>query len=162
MLQLQQQNQEILKSTPSALRDSSVDDETPSEKLIENQNDEEVIPEGEGVNRIWNPDSVSRIINEQNSDSEDSESWCQFFHEYSATIWQDIKFLFSIVPVAGCVSLVHPASMWTRKDLVEFKSQVRKEGADTVMKVGHGETVTVRKPRHVLGLIIQLDLVTYF
>ncbi|KAK7582626.1 hypothetical protein V9T40_014071 [Parthenolecanium corni] len=133
MLQLQQQNQEILKSSPSALRDSSVDDETLSEKLIENQNDEEVIPEGEGVNRIWNPDSVSRIINEQNSDSEDSES---------------------------CVSLVHPASMWTRKDLVEFKSQVRKEGADTVMKVGHGETVTVRVPTHDGGCCLFWEFAT--
>lgn len=40
-------------------------------------------------------------------------------------------------------TLVHPASMWTRKDIQEFKNQVRKEGADTIMKVGHGETVTV-------------------
>lgn len=76
MLQLQQQNQDILKPTSSTLPDPSVDDETCSEKLIENQNDEELISEGEGVNRILNPDSVSRIINEQNSDSEDSESQC--------------------------------------------------------------------------------------
>lgn len=38
---------------------------------------------------------------------------------------------------------IHPASMWTRKDIYEFKTQVKKNGGDTVMKVGHGETVTV-------------------
>lgn len=48
--------------------------------------------------------------------------------------------------LAGDTALVHPASMWTRKDIQEFKNQVRKEGADTIMKVGHGETVTVSFP----------------
>jgi hypothetical protein len=33
--------------------------------------------------------------------------------------------------------------MWTRKDLKEFKEQIRKE-KDAVIKVGSGETVTVR------------------
>ena len=32
--------------------------------------------------------------------------------------------------------------MWTRKDLKEFKEQIRKE-KDAVIKVGSGETVTV-------------------
>lgn len=81
MLQLQQQNQDILKPTSSILPDQPVDEGTPTEKLLENQNDEELISEGEGVNRILNPDSVSRIINEQNSDSEDSESQCTYFHQ---------------------------------------------------------------------------------
>lgn len=40
-------------------------------------------------------------------------------------------------------TIVQQAAMWTRKDIQEFKMQVKKEGADTVMKVGHGETVTV-------------------
>ena len=35
-----------------------------------------------------------------------------------------------------------PANMWTRKDLKEFKEQIRKE-KDAVIKVGSGETVTV-------------------
>lgn len=81
MLQLQQQNQDILKPTSSILPDQPVDEGTPTEKLLENQNDEELISEGEGVNRILNPDSVSRIINEQNSDSEDSESQCTYIHQ---------------------------------------------------------------------------------
>ena len=36
------------------------------------------------------------------------------------------------------------ASMWTRKDIREFKDSVYKEGKDSIIKVGHGETVTVR------------------
>ena len=35
--------------------------------------------------------------------------------------------------------------MWTKKDLVEFKESVRKDGGDAIIKVGHGETVTVRE-----------------
>jgi hypothetical protein len=34
------------------------------------------------------------------------------------------------------------ANMWTRKDMKEFKEQIRKE-KDAVIKVGSGETVTV-------------------
>ena len=32
--------------------------------------------------------------------------------------------------------------MWTRKDIKEFKEQIRKE-KDAVIKIGSGETVTV-------------------
>lgn len=38
------------------------------------------------------------------------------------------------------------ASMWTRKDIREFKESICKEGKDSIIKVGHGETVTVRVP----------------
>ena len=34
--------------------------------------------------------------------------------------------------------------MWTRKDMKEFKDAVRKE-KDAVIKIGSGETVTVRE-----------------
>ena len=37
--------------------------------------------------------------------------------------------------------------MWTRKDLAEFKQAIKAEGGDAVLKVGHGETVTVRALR---------------
>jgi hypothetical protein len=33
--------------------------------------------------------------------------------------------------------------MWTRKDIREFKESISKEGKDSIIKVGHGETVTV-------------------
>ena len=38
---------------------------------------------------------------------------------------------------------ISPASMWTHKDLKEFKDSIRKEASEAVIKVGHGETVTV-------------------
>lgn len=47
--------------------------------------------------------------------------------------------------------------MWTRKDIQEFKTQVRKEGADTIMKVGHGETVTVSFNFHDLSCYFPED-----
>ncbi|CAG2061963.1 unnamed protein product, partial [Timema podura] len=37
---------------------------------------------------------------------------------------------------------ISAASMWTRKDIKEFKESIRKEGGDAIIKVGHGETVT--------------------
>ncbi len=49
------------------------------------------------------------------------------------------------VPVCVFVDELPPiaaASMWTRKDLKEFKDSIRKD-PDSVIKVGSGETVTV-------------------
>ena len=36
-----------------------------------------------------------------------------------------------------------PASMWTRKDIKEFKDSIRREEKESIIKVGHGEIVTV-------------------
>ncbi|CAL4104531.1 unnamed protein product, partial [Meganyctiphanes norvegica] len=47
----------------------------------------------------------------------------------------------------SCQSIA-PASMWTRRDISEFKDSIKREGGDSVIKVGHGETVTVRVPTH--------------
>ncbi|XP_065207757.1 Golgi resident protein GCP60 [Planococcus citri] len=120
MLQLQQQQKQQQK-------------EAFSDSEEKEKNSPEIILEGEGANTIMNPESVSRIISDGNSDTEDSESG---------------------------VTLVHPASMWTRKDIQEFKNQVRKEGADTIMKVGHGETVTVRVPTHEGGSCLFWEFAT--
>lgn len=38
---------------------------------------------------------------------------------------------------------ISPPSLWTRKDIKDFKESIRKEGGDAIIKVGHGETVTV-------------------
>ncbi|KAK2575954.1 hypothetical protein KPH14_007315 [Odynerus spinipes] len=38
------------------------------------------------------------------------------------------------------------AEMWTRKGVEKFKETIRKEAGDAVIKIGHGETVTVRVP----------------
>ncbi|MCP9264655.1 Golgi resident protein GCP60 [Dirofilaria immitis] len=46
---------------------------------------------------------------------------------------------------------IAPASMWNRQDIVEFKTTIRKEGCESIIKVGYGETVTVRVPTHEEG-----------
>ncbi|KAK9719833.1 Acyl CoA binding protein [Popillia japonica] len=44
-----------------------------------------------------------------------------------------------------------PASMWTRSDIEAFKKTVSQAEGDGVVRVGHGETVTVRVPTHQEG-----------
>ena len=44
------------------------------------------------------------------------------------------------------------ASMWTRKDIKEFKESLRKD-KDAMIKVGSGETVTVRQVMHFKGKV---------
>lgn len=53
-----------------------------------------------------------------------------------------------------------PASMWTRKDIAEFKRQIAAEGAEGIIKVGHGETVTVRVPTHEDGSCLFWEFAT--
>ncbi|XP_037073452.1 Golgi resident protein GCP60-like [Pollicipes pollicipes] len=55
---------------------------------------------------------------------------------------------------------VGSASMWTRKDLTEFKNAIRAEGGDAVLKVGHGETVTIRVPTHEDGTCLFWEFAT--
>lgn len=50
--------------------------------------------------------------------------------------------------------------MWTRKDVEEFKETIRKEAGDAVIKVGHGETVTVRVPTHEDGACLFWEFAT--
>jgi len=52
------------------------------------------------------------------------------------------------------------ASMWTRKDIKEFKENIRKEGTEGVVKVGNGETVTVRVPTHPDGSCLFWEFAT--
>lgn len=40
---------------------------------------------------------------------------------------------------------IAPASMWTRKDIQEFKDAVKSEGGEAIIRIGQGESVTVRK-----------------
>ncbi|CAF1023421.1 unnamed protein product [Rotaria sordida] len=55
--------------------------------------------------------------------------------------------------------IIAPANMWTRKDIKEFKDQIRKE-KDAVIKIGSGETVTVRVPTHEDGQCIFWEFAT--
>jgi golgi resident protein GCP60 len=43
-------------------------------------------------------------------------------------------------------AVVQPANMWTRSDIKEFKNEVMTSGGDGVIRVGHGDCVTVRVP----------------
>ncbi|XP_041352824.1 Golgi resident protein GCP60-like isoform X2 [Gigantopelta aegis] len=51
------------------------------------------------------------------------------------------------------------ASMWTRKDLKEFKDSLRND-KDSVIKIGSGETVTVRVPTHEDGTCLFWEFAT--
>lgn len=54
---------------------------------------------------------------------------------------------------------ISAASMITRKDIREFKESVRKDN-DAIIKVGSGETVTVRVPTHEDGRLIFWEFAT--
>ncbi|KMR05271.1 protein tmed8 [Lasius niger] len=55
---------------------------------------------------------------------------------------------------------ITPAEMWTRKGVEEFKQIIRREAGDAVIKVGHGETVTVRVPTHEDGTCLFWEFAT--
>ena len=40
---------------------------------------------------------------------------------------------------------IAPASLWNRQDIAQFKNNIKKEGSEGILKIGHGETVTVMK-----------------
>lgn len=50
--------------------------------------------------------------------------------------------------------------MWTNKNIDEFKTTIRREAGDAVIKVGHGETVTVRVPTHEDGSCLFWEFAT--
>jgi len=51
------------------------------------------------------------------------------------------------------------ASMWTRKDIKEFKESLKKD-KESVIKIGSGETVTVRVPTHEDGTCLFWEFAT--
>ncbi|XP_025105052.1 Golgi resident protein GCP60-like isoform X2 [Pomacea canaliculata] len=51
------------------------------------------------------------------------------------------------------------ASMWTRKDIKDFKDSLRRD-KDSVIKIGSGETVTVRVPTHEDGTCLFWEFAT--
>ncbi|VDN05770.1 unnamed protein product [Thelazia callipaeda] len=55
---------------------------------------------------------------------------------------------------------IAPASMWNRQDILDFKDVIRKEGSESIVKVGHGETVTVRVPTHDEGSCLFWEFAT--
>lgn len=69
---------------------------------------------------------------------------CADFSKCCLFFWWFSCFVDGYPPIAA-------ASMWTRKDLKEFKDSLRKD-PDSVIKVGSGETVTVSSPLLSLAL----------
>ena len=55
--------------------------------------------------------------------------------------------------------MICKASCWTRKNMKEFKKELVSE-KESVIKVGHGETVTVRVPTHQEGKYIFWEFAT--
>ncbi|CAI5447472.1 unnamed protein product [Caenorhabditis angaria] len=55
---------------------------------------------------------------------------------------------------------ISPASLWNRQDINEFKATIKKDGAEGIIKVGHGETVTVRVPTHENGSCLFWEFAT--
>ena len=45
---------------------------------------------------------------------------------------------------SGEYAVISPANMWTRPDIKIFKQEVSAGKGDGVIRVGHGETVTVK------------------
>ncbi|XP_023225330.1 Golgi resident protein GCP60-like [Centruroides vittatus] len=60
-------------------------------------------------------------------------------NEAENTFFENEDFETEVSPIAS-------VSMWSRKDIQGFKELLRKEGGDGIVKVGHGETMTVRVP----------------
>ncbi|CAI4231365.1 unnamed protein product [Auanema sp. JU1783] len=55
---------------------------------------------------------------------------------------------------------IGPASLWNRGDIVQFKNQIKKEDSQGILKVGHGETVTIRVPTHEDGTCLFWEFAT--
>ncbi|XP_043465654.1 Golgi resident protein GCP60 [Leptopilina heterotoma] len=55
---------------------------------------------------------------------------------------------------------IESPQMWTKEGVEDFKSMIKKEAGDAVIKVGHGETVTVRVPTHEDGSCLFWEFAT--
>lgn len=57
-------------------------------------------------------------------------------------------------------AVIERANMWTRSDMKLFKAEVSAGKGDGVIRVGHGETVTVRVPTHEGGACLFWEFAT--
>jgi len=55
---------------------------------------------------------------------------------------------------------IEPANLWTRKDIKEFKDLIKHDSPTSVIKIGHGETATIRVPTHVDGNKVYWEFAT--
>lgn len=61
---------------------------------------------------------------------------------------------------SGDSTTMAPANMWTRPDIATFKTEVAAGKGDGVIKVGHGDVVTVRVPTHEGGACLFWEFAT--
>lgn len=77
------------------------------------------------------------------------------------------KYLTDVISESGIIqtseediSEIEPANMWTLTNIKSFKDHIKKEGGDAIIKIGHGETVTVRVPTHEGGSCLYWEFCT--
>lgn len=61
---------------------------------------------------------------------------------------------------SGEYVVISPANMWTKPDIKLFKQEVTSGKGDGVIRVGHGDTVTVRVPTHEGGSCLFWEFAT--
>lgn len=61
---------------------------------------------------------------------------------------------------SGEYVVINPANMWTKSDLKTFKQEVSAGQGDGVLRVGHGDTVTVRVPTNEGGASLFWEFAT--
>lgn len=61
---------------------------------------------------------------------------------------------------SGDYAVISPANMWTKPDIKLFKQEVTSGKGDGVIRVGHGDTVTVRVPTHEGGSCLFWEFAT--
>ncbi|XP_055341086.1 Golgi resident protein GCP60-like isoform X2 [Paramacrobiotus metropolitanus] len=93
--------------------------------------------------QVNNPEPVQNGEAYNNADEQDSKRGDVASDEENEEV------MTSHAPTIGGV--IQTASVWTRKDLKEFKDSVKKEGGEGILKIGQGETVTIRVPTHPEG-----------
>lgn len=57
-------------------------------------------------------------------------------------------------------TIIEEPNMWTDRDIDSFKQIVSKAEGDNVVRVGHGETITVRVPAHHPGMKLFWEFAT--
>ncbi|ODM92727.1 Golgi resident protein GCP60 [Orchesella cincta] len=90
------------------------------------------------LNNITPDDNISRNLNVENREEGDEEG-SEDGNESSS---------------------IAAASMWTRKDIQEFKDAVKAEGGEAIIRIGQGESVAVRVPTHKDGTCLFWEFAT--
>jgi len=111
---------------------------------------------------------VSDTIEMSASNIENNASDSNFSHEEETSLMEKKETKFTIEAPMEQLNLNNgheesdpeEAQMWTRKDINEFKESIRNEENESIIKIGHGETVTVRVPTHVDGKSIFWEFAT--